>query len=173
MDTACHLIAADFKDPLFFTPVAAMSDFGLHPAQLRRRGGHHQLFRAQDIGVDPLKLGHADHLIHSAVHRPDHCADRAFGRGLQIPAVVPGKATGQPAAVPARGTEACEFLLDHQDMQRRVGLFQVIGRPQPGITRTDDCHINCRITGQSRTALRQADICIPEGHIADLHGFLP
>ena len=95
----------------------AVRHLGLHARELRGVGGDHELVGAQDVSLDALGLGHADHLVHGAVHRVNHGAHRSLGTLLAVARVAPREAAGEPAAVAAGSTEAREVFLDHQHVQ--------------------------------------------------------
>ena len=169
IDPRPRRLGPDGKDPVgAFAPVLAMGDFGCYPGHLRRGHRHHQLVRAADIGVDPFQTGDADYLVHGAVHRLHHGTHPLGRAGGQVFLMAPGKPPCQPAAVAARGPEACEFLFHDQDAQRRVRLLQIPGRPKPGIARPDDAHVDSCVAVQRRAPLRQAtQIGIPERHVTN------
>ena len=151
--------------------MAAMGGLLLRPDQLGGVGCDHQFFGAADVGVDARRFGDADHFVDRAAHGPDQRAHARFAAVCQIPLMGPGESAGQPAAIAPRGAVSGEVLFHHQHVQARIGLFQVPGGPQAGISRPDDADVGRRVAVQGRAARRQAaHVGMPERYVADARG---
>ncbi len=147
-------------------PLLQVGDL-LQEAGLLRLVGRHDAHAAlDDVGVDPLGLGHPDDLVdrghHGALER-DH---RSLAVRLGVAFPRPGELGRQPAAVAARRAEARE--LPFQDRHAQVGLFllEVVGGPQAGVSGADDAHVVVGIAGQGGTAFGNSQFAVPEGHPA-------
>ena len=56
------------------------------------------------------------------------------------------------------------LAFDEDDLERGIGLQQVVGRPQAGEARADDGDVGGDVAGQRRAAGAGAAIVLPERH---------
>ena len=101
--------------------------------------------------VDPFELADAANVVDRVVHRQ---RDRSGGvtavAGRELRRRV--RETGEaPAAVASRGAEPGDLLLDHDDLQRRLALQQVVGGPETGKPGAEDRYIGLNRSVQRRT----------------------
>ena len=109
-----------------------------------------------EAAVDPLRRRDRTDLDDRVVHRPLQ-ADRR---------VAPGKARHPshrrrvdrraPAAVAAGRAEPDVLLVEHDDPQRRVGLGQVVRRPEAGVPGPDDHDVGVAVARERRVGRRRA-----------------
>ena len=123
-------------------------------------GQHHRPARSE-VAVDVLGPDHPSDLGDGGLHGPTHGrtgpgpagpVEALLGRGEQ------GRA---PSAVAPRGPEADHVPLDDGDAQARVGLGQVVGRPQPGEPAPDHGHVHVEVAGQRGPDVDRAGQPVP------------
>jgi hypothetical protein len=103
------------------------------------------------VGVDALESRHPAELVDRLAHRP------VLGERSGATSRHPGQSIGRdreqrgaPAAVAAGRAEAHHLGLEDGDAQARVGLSEVVGRPQAGEAATDDRDVDIDVAVETR-----------------------
>ncbi|GAA0910870.1 hypothetical protein GCM10009558_016530 [Virgisporangium aurantiacum] len=115
---------------------------------MRRRPRDIQNPVADDVGVDPVPVADADDLVDGGPElRREPLDTRPPVRAFRIGVRSAGQLGRQPPTVATRGTVAGELRLQHGDPQPRIGLRQVVRRPQAGEAATDDADVAVTVAG--------------------------
>jgi hypothetical protein len=162
-----HLVAAERDEviragaPILFVPKGFV-----HAAQLGAGAGNVEQAVLRDVGVDAFGLGDGDDLVDGPAHGAHEVDDTPVPVRRGICVAFAGQLGRQPAAIAARGAEAGELTLQHDDAQVGLRLLEVVRGPQTGEPGTDDAHVGVAVTRQRRPPVRQADRAVPERHVA-------
>ena len=136
-------------------PGAGVLDLGAGPGQLRGAAGQVDGAALGELGVDALRCRRPGDLVDAGPHRG------VLGQGRRPPvpasvgAVQPcqgvergGEERRAPAAVAPRRAVAGDLGLQHRDPQGRVGLGEVVRRPQPRQAGAHEGHVDVEVAAQ-------------------------
>ena len=133
--------------PVGAEPLGAI-DSRLRPRPLRLAAGKGDESVAGVFAVDLLGRDDVADLADRFVHRRLQIQGGAMRVQLFDAAERHREDRGRPPTVASRGAETGVFPFEQNYFQRRVGLQQIVGRPQSGEPGTDDRHVGGDVAGQ-------------------------
>ena len=156
LDALAYRLAVEPHD-LVFAHAPAVVVGGLFAHALDLLGAGRQVEHATFVvaGIDALGGADDADLVDGVEHRSLH-GDSLLAAVVLLDGLQRSREEGRdPAAVTTRGAEADDVLLEHDDAQTRVGLGQVIGRPQAGEAAADDGDIDVERARKRRPRLKR------------------
>ncbi|MNZ95896.1 hypothetical protein D3C78_1150670 [compost metagenome] len=136
-----------YRPPLVQPGLLQLAHDGRHAAALGLAGGGVAAALHPQLGLDAVRRAEIGYLLHRLFRGTHQPGGLPLAKALAQAGVL-GRPGEQAAAVATRGAAAAQPLLQHQDAQTGLRLFEVDGAPEPGEAAADDADVGLQLAPQ-------------------------